>query len=189
VELPDGSFLASWYRGSGERKADDVAVFGARLPRGSQSWSDPFVMIDTPGFPDGNTAMMVDAKGSLHLFWPLVVANTWESCVTQQLVSLDPIGTGSPKWDRKECLWLKPDDFSAEANSKLDALLDTLPKPLSKELQGKVDEVRGRRSMRYADDLAISSFKGSAGRPDANPRSCNQDGFYFLFTRIPTLFL
>ncbi|MCY2996522.1 MAG: exo-alpha-sialidase, partial [Planctomycetota bacterium] len=28
VELPDGSFLASWYRGSGERKADDVAVFG-----------------------------------------------------------------------------------------------------------------------------------------------------------------
>ena len=144
VELPDGSFLASWYRGSGERKADDVAVFGARLARGSQSWSDPFVMIDTPGFPDGNTAMMVDAKGSLHLFWPLVLANTWESCVTQQLVSLNPIGTGSPKWDRKESLWLKPDDFSTEAHSKLDALLDTLPKPLSKELQGKVDEVRGR---------------------------------------------
>jgi predicted neuraminidase len=78
------------------------------------------------------------------LFWPLVLANTWESCVTQQLVSFDPIGTGSPKWDRKESLWLKPDDFSTEANSKLDALLDTLPKPLSKELQGKVDEVRGR---------------------------------------------
>jgi predicted neuraminidase len=52
VELPDGSFLASWYRGSGERKADDVAVYGARLAKGSKEWSPDFLMTDTPGFPD-----------------------------------------------------------------------------------------------------------------------------------------
>lgn len=146
VELSDGSFVASWYRGSGERKADDVAIYGARLAKGSKEWSQDFVMTDTPGFPDGNTAMMVDGQGHLHLFWPLVLANTWESCVTQQLVSNQPLGTGSPKWDRKESLWLKPEDFSAEALAKLDALLATIPKPLADNLEKEVVEVRGRLS-------------------------------------------
>lgn len=146
VELADGSMLASWYRGSGERKADDVAIYGARLAKGSKTWSDDFLMTDTPGFPDGNTAMMVDSKGHLHLFWPLVLANTWESCVTQQLVSMQPTGTGSPKWDRKESLWLKPEDFSSQALSKLDALLETIPKPFPENLEKEVIEVKGRLS-------------------------------------------
>jgi len=146
VELADGSMLASWYRGSGERKADDVAIYGARLAKGAKTWSDDFLMTDTPGFPDGNTAMMVDSKGHLHLFWPLVLANTWESCVTQQLVSMQPSGTGSPKWDRKESLWLKPEDFSSQALSKLDALLETIPKPLPENLEKEVIEVKGRLS-------------------------------------------
>lgn len=143
VELADGSMLASWYRGSGERKADDVAIYGARLAEGAKTWSEDFLMTDTPGFPDGNTAMMVDSKGHLHLFWPLVIANTWESCVTQQLVSMQPTGTGSPKWDRKESLWLKPDDFSVQALAKLDALLETIPKPLPENLEKEVIEVKG----------------------------------------------
>lgn len=146
VELADGSMLASWYRGSGERKADDVAIYGARLAKGAKTWSEGFLMTDTPGFPDGNTAMMVDSKGYLHLFWPLVLANTWESCVTQQLVSMQPTGTGAPKWDRKESLWLKPEDFSSQALSKLDALLETIPKPLPENLEKEVIEVKGRLS-------------------------------------------
>lgn len=144
VELPDGSFLASWYRGSGERKADDVAIYGARLAKGSKEWSPDFLMTDTPGFPDGNTAMMVDNHGHLHLFWPLVLANTWESCITQQLVSHQPTGTGSPVWNRKESLWLKPEDFSTEALAKLDKLLETLPKPLPENLAKEVSQVQTR---------------------------------------------
>jgi predicted neuraminidase len=144
VELPDGSFLASWYRGSGERKADDVAIYGARLAKGSKEWSPDFLMTDTPGFPDGNTAMMVDNQGHLHLFWPLVLANTWESCITQQLVSHQPTGTGSPVWNRKESLWLKPEDFSTEALAKLDKLLETLPKPLPENLAKEVSQVQTR---------------------------------------------
>jgi len=144
VELPDGSFLASWYRGSGERKADDVAIYGARLAKGSNEWSPDFLMTDTPGFPDGNTAMMVDNQGHLHLFWPLVLANTWESCITQQLVSHQPTGTASPVWNRKESLWLKPEDFSTEALAKLDKLLETLPKPLPENLAKEVSQVQTR---------------------------------------------
>src|SRR6187551_2863560 len=54
VECPSGELLVSWYRGSGERKADDVAVYGAWRRRGQKAWGDSFVMADTPGFPDGN---------------------------------------------------------------------------------------------------------------------------------------
>src|SRR6476619_757784 len=60
VECPNGDLLVSWYRGSGERSADDVAVYGARRKAGSDKWSDAFLMADTPGFPDCNTTMFVD---------------------------------------------------------------------------------------------------------------------------------
>lgn len=55
VECPNGDLLVSWYRGSGERSADDVAVYGARRVKGSDKWSEAFLMADTPGFPDCNT--------------------------------------------------------------------------------------------------------------------------------------
>ena len=35
VECPNGDLLVSWYRGSGERRADDVAVYGARRRKGA----------------------------------------------------------------------------------------------------------------------------------------------------------
>jgi predicted neuraminidase len=123
VELPSGEFLVSWYRGSGERTADDVAVFGARKKAGDAKWSDAFVMADTPGFPDCNTAMMVDRKNRLWLFWPTILANTWESCLTNFCVSQDYDGPGSPKWNRNGLILLKPDDFSSEAENKLKDLL------------------------------------------------------------------
>ena len=93
VELPNGDLLCSWYRGSGERTADDVAVFGARKKKGESKWSDAFVMADTPGFPDCNTAMMIDRRNRLWLFWPTIIANTWESCLTNYRVSrgLSPV--------------------------------------------------------------------------------------------------
>ena len=83
VECQNGDLLVSWYRGSGERQADDVAVFGARRRLGDWQWSKPFVMADNPGFPDGNTVMWIDDRDRLWLVWPIVLANTWESCVTK----------------------------------------------------------------------------------------------------------
>src|SRR5262245_32555889 len=38
VESPNGDILVCWYQGSGERRADDVVVQGARLRRGQSRW-------------------------------------------------------------------------------------------------------------------------------------------------------
>src|SRR6516162_6308437 len=70
VECSNGDLLVSWYRGSGERNADDVVVYGARRRQRTDRWSDPFVLADNPGFPDGNTVLFIDAQKQLWLFWP-----------------------------------------------------------------------------------------------------------------------
>jgi predicted neuraminidase len=111
VELPNGDLLTSWYRGSGERKADDVVVLGSRKKKGESKWSEPFLMVDTPDFPDCNTCMMIDSSNRLWLFWPVIIANTWESCLTNALVSEDYTSDGAPVWKRRDVLFLKPKDF------------------------------------------------------------------------------
>src|SRR5262245_52209946 len=40
VECANGDLIACWYRGSGERRADDVGVYGARKRRGEKRWSE-----------------------------------------------------------------------------------------------------------------------------------------------------
>src|SRR5688500_9184021 len=69
VECRNGDLLVCWYRGSGERSADDVQVLGARKRSGASAWSEPFPMADVPGFPDCNPAMIVDPRRKLWLFW------------------------------------------------------------------------------------------------------------------------
>jgi predicted neuraminidase len=144
AELADGSLFVSWYRGSGERRADDVAVWGARRPAGSRDWSEPFVLADTPGFPDCNTCLMVDARGRLWLFWPVILANTWESCLTRYQVADNPVGTGCPTWSREGTILLKPDDFSGPANRVLDELLQKIPRPLTDSEQAELASIRER---------------------------------------------
>ncbi len=87
VECSNGDLLVSWYRGQGERSADDVAVYGARLRKGATSWSKPFLMVDNPNFPDCNTTMYIDADDRLWLFWPTILDNTWDTCLTHYLVA------------------------------------------------------------------------------------------------------
>ncbi len=135
VECPDGSLLVSWYRGSGERSADDVAVYGARQRKGETRWSAPFVMADFPGFPDCNTTMMIDRKGRLWLFWPTIIANTWESCFTNALVSSDYTGDGAPHFNHHTVILLKPDDFQAEFLDYIDNHLGN-KQPLSEKQAG-----------------------------------------------------
>jgi predicted neuraminidase len=111
VECPNGDLLASWYRGSGERRADDVAVYGARRGKGAARWSEPFLLVDTPGFPDCNTTLFIDARKRLWLFWPVILDNTWESCLTNYRVATAYQADGAPKWDWQGVLYLKPLDF------------------------------------------------------------------------------
>ena len=142
VECPNGDLLVSWYRGSGERTADDVAVYGARKESGKATWSAPFLMADTPGFPDCNTCMMIDQHGALWLFWPTIIANTWESCLTNYRVSRQFAGPEAPTWERSGLVLLKPDDFSKDASARLDELIGKERAPLSDDVREEIDAAK-----------------------------------------------
>lgn len=151
VECPNGDLLVSWYRGSGERKADDVAVLGARRARKGGAWSEAFLMVDTPGFPDGNTAMFIDGRGRLWLFWPIVLANTWESCITSYRVASRYEGKGSPKWDWQGQILLKPPLFAEDVNRALDERMRTAPLP--EWMTNRVEEFRSTLTNKLSQRL------------------------------------
>jgi len=111
VECPNGDLFVSWYRGSGERSADDVAVYGARLKKGESTWSDAFLLVDTPLFPDCNTCLMIDKKQRLWLFWPVILDNSWESCLTHYRVSEDYQQDGPPVWSWQGNIPLIPPNY------------------------------------------------------------------------------
>jgi predicted neuraminidase len=142
VECPNGDLIVSWYRGSGERSADDVAIFGARKKKGETSWSEPFVMADTPGFPDCNTCMMIDGEDRLWLFWPTILANTWESCLTNYRTSRDFAGPGAPKWENSGLVLLKPEDFSAEAEQRLAKLMEKYKALIDDEKRAELEAAK-----------------------------------------------
>ncbi len=135
VETPDGSLLAVWFRGSGERQADDVAIWAARRPAGTTGggWSEPFVIADTPGFPDTNCTLLVDAEGALWLFWPTILDNRWESALMKVKVASAGDWEGAaqsgpqPRWRREFVLHMKPGDgFAAAVQRKTDEYLSSL---------------------------------------------------------------
>ncbi|HUP23703.1 MAG TPA: exo-alpha-sialidase [Thermoanaerobaculia bacterium] len=112
VELPNGDLLVAWFRGSGERQADDVAILGARRDARTGRWSEPFVLSDTPGFPDTNPTLLVDPRGRLFLFHPTILDNRWESALMKVRVASDWAEPGPPRWSRSDVLHWKPgDDF------------------------------------------------------------------------------
>jgi predicted neuraminidase len=114
VELPNGDLLAAWFQGSGERWADDVTIMGARLKAGESRWSKPFLMADTPGFPDINPILFMDSRNRLWLTWYTVIANQWETSLLKYRISDDYARqAGAPKWIWQDVLHVKPGD-SAE---------------------------------------------------------------------------
>jgi len=114
VETPGGDLLVAWYRGSGERTADDVRILGARKRRGASAWSEPFVLADTPGFPDCNPILFLDGRERLWLVWPVIIANLWETALLQAKLSSDFEGDGAPRWEDGRTILLKPGERFAE---------------------------------------------------------------------------
>jgi predicted neuraminidase len=110
VELPGGDLFAVYYRGSGERRADDVRLEGARFSRARRTWSAPFPVADTPGFPDCNPIAFVDARGRLSVFWPAIVDNNWESAILRyRSAPAARWTTGPPPWNDGGIVLLRPD--------------------------------------------------------------------------------
>jgi predicted neuraminidase len=141
VEAPNGDLLVCWFHGSGERTADDVVIRGARLRKGARRWSEPFVMADTPGYPDTNATMFIDPRQRLWLLWPTILANEWHTALMKYRISSDYLGDGSPKWTVSEVLHVTPgDEFKTTVDRELDRL--TAAAPLDDQARRYVEKLR-----------------------------------------------
>ena len=144
VELPRGGLFAVWYRGSGERRADDVRLEGARLARGSTAWSAPFPVADSPGFPDCNPTAFVDGRGRLSVVWPAILDNRWESALLRYRRA--PVAgwtAGAPPWNEGGVILLRPDNLKEKAEPFARAALASLPQGRDRD---ELEQLIGRLS-------------------------------------------
>ena len=128
VELPDGDLFVCWFHGSGERTADDVVIRGARLRKGAKPWSAPFLLADTPGYPDTNGTIFLDPKKRLWLMWPTILANEWHTALMKYKIASEYRRDGTPKWDVNEVLHVTPgDEFVSTVDREVTRILSTAP--------------------------------------------------------------
>jgi predicted neuraminidase len=141
VELPGGDLLVCWFHGSGERTADDVVVRGARLRKGGKAWSQPFLLADTPGYPDTNATMFLDPKQRLWLLWPTILANEWHTALMKYRIATSYGGDGAPKWDVNDVLHVTPgDEFAQTVNREVDRLMASGPQ--SEQVTARAAELK-----------------------------------------------
>ena len=75
------------------------SIRGARLKKGAKAWSAPFLLADTPGYPDTNATMFIDPQQRLWLLWPTILANEWHTALMKYRISSDYQRDGPPTWD------------------------------------------------------------------------------------------
>ena len=125
TECPSGDLIACWYRGSGERRADDVRIMGARLRKGAAAWSKPYLMADTPGYPDCNPVAYVDSKKQLWLFWPTIIDHRWEGAILKAKRATKYDADGPPAWDHSEVVHLDPKDLAPQLEKAFATIADS----------------------------------------------------------------
>jgi predicted neuraminidase len=141
VEAPNGDLLVDWFHGSGERTADDVVIRGARLKKGAKAWSEPFLLADTPGYPDTNATMFIDPRQRLWLLWPTILANEWHTALMKYKISSDYQRDGPPKWESSEVLHVTPgDEFKTTVDREVDRLVG--PSPADERLRQYADKLK-----------------------------------------------
>jgi len=92
-----------------------VKVLGARKARGAKAWSAPFLLADTPDFPDTNPCLFIDPQKQLWLFWTTILDNHWESALLKFRRTADYQRSGPPRWQVNDVLHLKPGtNFTAQ---------------------------------------------------------------------------
>ncbi|MCU0457008.1 MAG: exo-alpha-sialidase [Bacteroidales bacterium] len=139
VELPGGDLLAAWFQGSGERTADDVAIMGSRFNRSTGNWCKPFVMADTPDFPDINPVLFIDSRSKLWLVWYTVLAYQWESSVLKYRICVDYTKKNTaPDWEWQDMIHVKAGGSVPEGINRNDEFVKTLERKLGEYRQSLI---------------------------------------------------
>ena len=147
VELPDGDLLVCWFHGSGERTADDVVINAARFSKKTGKWGVPFIIADTPGFPDTNPTMFIDSKQRLFLLWPTIIAHQWETALMKYKISTDyQQQSRPPKWEHQDNIILIPKNIGEKTREVFGKLAVG---------DGPVAE-KAKKVIEHADDMYFS---------------------------------
>ena len=134
---------------------------GSRRVKGATHWEEPFVLSDTPGFPDTNPCLFVDPLGRLWLFHSTILNNEWPSAITRFKVSGDYQRSGHmPVWQREDLLLCKPGpEFAATVERELTRMSEAVRRgaspPDSARIDAYVSTLRAKRP--------ISCLSGWAG--------------------------
>lgn len=156
VELPNGDLLAAWFQGSGERWADDVVIMGARLKAGQVTWSQPFLMADTPAFPDINPILFLDPQSRLWLMWYTVIANQWETSLLKYRICNHPgEQAGPPQWDWQDVLHVKPGDLTERGIQPGDRFVESIERQIDEYAAYLAEDAAGLEKVRREAQIAL----------------------------------
>lgn len=97
TELDNGDLYIAYYGGDGEYDGD-TAVYGMRLVKGSDKWTDPAIIADTPNRSEGNAAIWQAPDGKVWLFYITNYGPTWSSARIKYKVSDDGAKTWSDSY-------------------------------------------------------------------------------------------
>lgn len=93
TELDNGDLYVVYYGGDGEY-AGDTAVYGSRLAKGSDTWTRPQIIADTPGRSEGNAVIWQAPDGLVWLFYITNYGPTWSTSRIKYKLSRD----GAQTW-------------------------------------------------------------------------------------------
>ena len=94
TQLANGDLYLAFYGGSGEYSTD-TAVYGSRQVAGTQKWSEPKVIADTPFVSEGNPVVWQAPDGTVWLFYVVRYGETWSTSRIQAKISRDGAKTWS----------------------------------------------------------------------------------------------
>lgn len=106
IVQPDGTVLATWYHGKGE-KSKDSRLLWAKKPKGGP-WQPWAVLFDDPGRAEGNpTIWRSERTGELVVFFVTLHGDSWDDGILRAIRSADDGATWSaPVTLREELAWM-----------------------------------------------------------------------------------
>ncbi|MFA6241708.1 MAG: sialidase family protein [Candidatus Hydrogenedentales bacterium] len=98
TELDNGDLLLAYYGGGGEYEGESK-VWAMRLAKGSETWSTPVVIADTPFLGEGNPVVWQAPDGVVWLFYVQRHGDTWSDSRIRGKISKDGGHTWSDSFD------------------------------------------------------------------------------------------